>query len=76
MIITHFFWGCSTGFDISKYLFPDFDRIQDWRFRNLKKPPVLRPTVNLTYRGVKYNKPGTVTTKTVEPKKITTVSIE
>ncbi|MEO0968128.1 MAG: DUF4278 domain-containing protein [Cyanobacteria bacterium J06639_18] len=27
----------------------------DWRFRNLKKPPVLQPSVNLTYRGVAYN---------------------
>jgi hypothetical protein len=51
-------------------------RGQDWRCRNLKKPPVLRPTVNLTYRGVKYNKPGTITTKTVETKKIPTVSLE
>lgn len=24
----------------------------DWRFHNLKKPPVLQPPVNLTYRGV------------------------
>ncbi len=29
-------------------------RGQDWRFHNLKKPPVLQPTHNLTYRGVKY----------------------
>jgi hypothetical protein len=27
----------------------------DWRFRNLKKPFVLQPPVNLTYRGVAYN---------------------
>lgn len=27
----------------------------DWRFRNLKKPPVLQPSYNLTYRGVKYS---------------------
>ena len=27
----------------------------DWRFHNLKKPPVLQPSVNLTYRGVTYN---------------------
>ena len=26
----------------------------DWRFRNLKKPPMLQPTVNLKYRGVYY----------------------
>lgn len=30
----------------------------DWRFRNLKKPPVLQPRYNLSYRGVKYNKPS------------------
>jgi hypothetical protein len=30
-------------------------RGQDWRFRNLKKPPVLQPTHHLTYRGVKYS---------------------
>ncbi len=30
-------------------------RGQDWRFHNLKKPPVLQPTHNLTYRGVKYS---------------------
>ena len=29
-------------------------RGQDWRFRNLKKAPVLQPSYNLTYRGVKY----------------------
>ena len=27
----------------------------DWRFHNQKKPLVLQPTVNLTYRGVAYN---------------------
>ncbi len=27
----------------------------DWRFYNLKKPLVLQPGVNLTYRGVTYN---------------------
>ena len=27
----------------------------DWRFRNLKKSPVLQPPVNLTYRGVAYS---------------------
>lgn len=31
----------------------------DWRFHNLKKPPVLQPPVNLTYRGVAYtNRPA------------------
>lgn len=34
----------------------------DWRFRNLKKPPMLIPTVDLKYRGVNYNQPGTVVT--------------
>ena len=51
-------------------------RGRDWRFRNLKKPPVLQPTVNLTYRGVKYNKHGTITARTVEPEKTPTVSTE
>jgi hypothetical protein len=27
----------------------------DWRFRNLKKPLVLQPPANLTYRGVAYS---------------------
>ena len=36
----------------------------DWRFRNLKKPPVLQPSYNLTYRGVKYsNNPVAATTE-------------
>ncbi|EAW38140.1 DUF4278 domain-containing protein [Lyngbya sp. PCC 8106] len=38
----------STGAVAGKY------RGQDWRFCNLKKPPVLQPSHNLTYRGVKY----------------------
>lgn len=42
-------------------------RSLDWRFRNLKKPFVLQPTVNLTYRGVAYNKAGTVETVPVAP---------
>ncbi|MDY6781961.1 MAG: DUF4278 domain-containing protein [Cyanobacteriota bacterium] len=33
----------------------------DWRFRNLKKPPVLQPTKNLVYRGVAYQRGGTST---------------
>lgn len=33
----------------------------DWRFRNLKKPPVLQPRVELTYRGVHYSN-GTLST--------------
>ena len=51
-------------------------RGRDWRFRNLKKPPVLQPTVNLTYRGVKYNQSGTITAGTVELEKTQTVSTE
>ncbi len=31
-------------------------RGRDWRFRNLKKPPILMPVGNLTYRGVRYNR--------------------
>ena len=37
----------------------------DWRFRNLDNPPVLQPRLNLTYRGVKYNRVGTETTPVV-----------
>lgn len=38
-------------------------RSRDWRFRNLKKPPVLQPRFNLKYRGVSYNIPGNVPTE-------------
>lgn len=31
----------------------------DWRFRNLKKAPVVPQTVNLKYRGVAYQTGGT-----------------
>lgn len=48
----------------------------DWRFRNLKKPPVLQPRVNLSYRGVKYNQLGTVDTKTVTCETTPTISTE
>lgn len=47
---------------------------QDWRFRNMKKAPVVQPSYNLTYRGVKYsNNPvaavnGTKTPLTVAEK--------
>lgn len=34
----------------------------DWRFRNLKKPPVLQPTRNLVYRGVAYHRGEAVET--------------
>ena len=37
----------------------------DWRFHNLKKPPVLQPPVNLTYRGVTYANRPTATPETV-----------
>ncbi|AMW28886.1 MULTISPECIES: DUF4278 domain-containing protein [Arthrospira] len=43
-------------------------RGQDWRFRNLKKAPVLQPSHNLTYRGVKYsNNPEAVATPSQTP---------
>lgn len=29
-------------------------RGQDWRFRNLKRSPILQPTKQLVYRGVLY----------------------
>ncbi|MGV2827729.1 DUF4278 domain-containing protein [Myxosarcina sp. GI1(2024)] len=38
----------------------------DWRFRNLKKPPVLQPPVNLTYRGVTYKNRPEPTSKMTE----------
>lgn len=34
----------------------------DWRFHNLKKPPIIQPALQLTYRGVKYNKANSDTT--------------
>ncbi|MEA5498792.1 DUF4278 domain-containing protein [Limnoraphis robusta] len=43
-------------------------RGQDWRFCNLKKPPVLQPSYNLTYRGVKYsNNPVSAVSGTDSP---------
>ncbi|HAG82268.1 MAG TPA: hypothetical protein DD379_12715 [Cyanobacteria bacterium UBA11162] len=42
----------------------------DWRFRNLKKPPVLQPSVNLTYRGVRYQTPGVVANNSDEQAKV------
>ncbi|MEC4806566.1 MAG: DUF4278 domain-containing protein [Jaaginema sp. PMC 1079.18] len=44
-------------------------RGQDWRFRNLKKPPVLQPTRNLVYRGVAYTTGGELAAKT-EPNSV------
>jgi len=45
----------------------------DWRFRNLKNPPVLQPRVNLQYRGVRYKTPGTVANHSVVPEKAPTL---
>jgi hypothetical protein len=39
----------------------------DWRFRNMKKPPVLQPRVNLTYRGVRYQNGVTPVTNNAQP---------
>lgn len=38
-------------------------RGRDWRFRNLKKPPILMPRAELTYRGVKYGSSSDGTAK-------------
>jgi Domain of unknown function (DUF4278) len=40
----------------------------DWRFRNLEKPPVLQPPLNMTYRGVTYNNRPTVDSEMAESK--------
>ena len=45
-------------------------RGQDWKLYNLKKPPVLQPEVNLTYRDVNYNHHCTITAKTFDNKKM------
>jgi hypothetical protein len=42
-------------------------RGNDWRFRNLKKPPVLQPTKNLVYRGVAYQRGGSSVANAVQP---------
>jgi len=39
----------------------------DWRFRNLKKPPVLQPRVSLKYRGVYYQTGTTPTPNCTQP---------
>lgn len=39
----------------------------DWRFRNLKKEPILQPRVNLTYRGVTYQVHPQAGDSTVKP---------
>ena len=41
----------------------------DWRFHNLKKPLVLQPRLNLTYRGVKYSNQPVISSD--EPKQKT-----
>jgi hypothetical protein len=49
-------------------------RSRDWRFRNLKKPPVLVPTANLTYRGVAYHQQETI--PSVKPVEVPVISTE
>jgi hypothetical protein len=39
----------------------------DWRFRNLRKPAVIQPTADLTYRGVKYQVGGDTTQTEAAP---------
>ena len=51
-------------------------RGRDWRFRNLEKSPVLLPTRNLTYRGVTYCKPETISTNVIESEKKPTISTQ
>ncbi|VEP13636.1 conserved hypothetical protein [Hyella patelloides LEGE 07179] len=47
----------------------------DWRFRNLEKPPVLQPPLNLTYRGVAYsNCPTVKATGTPQEPKVKSLS--
>jgi hypothetical protein len=41
----------------------------DWRFRNLKKPPVLQPTASLKYRGVYYQTGTKPTPNSTQPTK-------
>ncbi|NEP03110.1 MAG: DUF4278 domain-containing protein [Symploca sp. SIO2E9] len=48
----------------------------DWRFRNLNKPPVLQPRVDLKYRGVSYHLGGSSTTTKGEQAKTPTLPIE
>ncbi|MBZ8180902.1 MAG: DUF4278 domain-containing protein [Oscillatoria sp. PMC 1051.18] len=51
-------------------------RGMDWRFRNLKKPPVIQPTKNLTYRGVSYQVGQTSSDKSVKVGKIPALSTQ
>ncbi|NEO30981.1 MAG: DUF4278 domain-containing protein [Symploca sp. SIO3C6] len=62
--------GTSTGKVGGKY------RGLDWRFRNLNKPPVLQPRVDLKYRGVSYQIGGHSTTTKDEQTKTPTLSVQ
>jgi hypothetical protein len=48
----------------------------DWRFRNMKKPPVLQPRVNLTYRGVHYQNGVSPATNSTQPTTIPAFSTQ
>jgi hypothetical protein len=48
----------------------------DWRFRNMKKPPVLQPRVDLTYRGARYSHGTTPTANSTEPAKTPALSTQ
>lgn len=48
----------------------------DWRFRNMKKPPMLQPRVNLTYRGVHYQNGVTPATNNAQPTTIPAFSTQ
>ncbi len=48
----------------------------DWRFHNLKKPPVLQPIVDLTYRGVRYSHGTTPTAESTESAKTSAFSTQ
>ncbi len=46
----------------------------DWRFRNMKKPPMLQPIVNLKYRGVSFQAGGSSLTNNTESEKTPVLS--
>lgn len=46
----------------------------DWRFRNLKKAPAQKPTLDLVYRGVAY-RTGNANPVVTQPKVTTPVAI-
>ena len=48
----------------------------DWRFRNMKKPPILQPRVDLTYRGVRYSHGSAPATPSTESAKIPVLSTQ